>query len=189
MRDLRHDNLNAFIGACTDPPNICIVTEYCPRGSLKVSPAYLVPILFSIFGRKNFVESAHSQKKKISDVNTITKFLLEREENANGLKLDQNAFQLCVCKAALLKNSFLLLHMTLVCWFVGLLVVGLLVCWFVRLLVVGCWFVGLLVCWFVGLLVLAVYCLASLSIVITNNIHMTQLSGGCASVTEVALLC
>lgn len=36
LRDLRHDNICAFIGACTDPPNICIISEYCTRGSLKV---------------------------------------------------------------------------------------------------------------------------------------------------------
>ena len=35
MRDLRHENLNPFIGACTDAPNICIITEYCTRGSLR----------------------------------------------------------------------------------------------------------------------------------------------------------
>ncbi|XP_076054851.1 guanylate cyclase 32E-like [Oratosquilla oratoria] len=35
MRDLRHDNLVSFIGACVDPPHICLITEYCARGSLK----------------------------------------------------------------------------------------------------------------------------------------------------------
>ncbi|XP_055383503.1 speract receptor [Condylostylus longicornis] len=35
LRDSRHDNICAFIGACTDPPNICIISEYCTRGSLK----------------------------------------------------------------------------------------------------------------------------------------------------------
>ncbi|PWA28659.1 hypothetical protein CCH79_00019832, partial [Gambusia affinis] len=35
MRDVQNEHLTRFIGACIDPPNICIVTEYCPRGSLQ----------------------------------------------------------------------------------------------------------------------------------------------------------
>uniref|UniRef100_A0A670JVH9 Guanylate cyclase n=1 Tax=Podarcis muralis TaxID=64176 RepID=A0A670JVH9_PODMU len=35
MRDVQFNHLTRFIGACIDPPNICIVTEYCPRGSLQ----------------------------------------------------------------------------------------------------------------------------------------------------------
>uniref|UniRef100_A0AAY4CS20 Guanylate cyclase n=1 Tax=Denticeps clupeoides TaxID=299321 RepID=A0AAY4CS20_9TELE len=33
--DVQFNHLTRFIGACIDPPNICIVTEYCPRGSLQ----------------------------------------------------------------------------------------------------------------------------------------------------------
>ncbi|XP_077868224.1 atrial natriuretic peptide receptor 2-like, partial [Saccoglossus kowalevskii] len=35
MRDVQHDHVTRFIGACTDPPNICVMTEYCPKGSLQ----------------------------------------------------------------------------------------------------------------------------------------------------------
>nr|XP_006823588.1 PREDICTED: guanylate cyclase 2G-like [Saccoglossus kowalevskii] len=35
MREIRHENLNPFIGVCIDNPNICIVTYYCTKGSLQ----------------------------------------------------------------------------------------------------------------------------------------------------------
>ncbi|XP_041364284.1 guanylate cyclase 32E-like [Gigantopelta aegis] len=35
MRDMRHDNINTFVGACIDAPNIFIITAYCAKGSLQ----------------------------------------------------------------------------------------------------------------------------------------------------------
>ncbi|GAB1302546.1 Guanylate cyclase 2G [Apodemus speciosus] len=35
MCELKHENIVPFFGVCTEPPNICIVTQYCKRGSLK----------------------------------------------------------------------------------------------------------------------------------------------------------
>ncbi|XP_069316280.1 guanylate cyclase 2G-like [Eulemur rufifrons] len=35
MCELRHENIVHFFGICTEPPNICIVTQYCKKGSLK----------------------------------------------------------------------------------------------------------------------------------------------------------
>uniref|UniRef100_A0A674PI81 Guanylate cyclase n=1 Tax=Takifugu rubripes TaxID=31033 RepID=A0A674PI81_TAKRU len=35
MRDVQNEHLTRFVGACIDPPNTCILTEYCPRGSLQ----------------------------------------------------------------------------------------------------------------------------------------------------------
>ncbi|KAL0550613.1 hypothetical protein IC582_015135 [Cucumis melo] len=34
MRKVRHKNVVQFIGACTKPPNLCIVTEFMSRGSV-----------------------------------------------------------------------------------------------------------------------------------------------------------
>lgn len=39
MRDIQNEHLTRFIGSCIDSPNMCIITEYCPRGSLQV-PLY-----------------------------------------------------------------------------------------------------------------------------------------------------
>ncbi|XP_072759992.1 atrial natriuretic peptide receptor 1 isoform X2 [Anoplolepis gracilipes] len=35
MKDLQHDHLVRFYGACLEPPNCCLLTEYCPKGSLQ----------------------------------------------------------------------------------------------------------------------------------------------------------
>lgn len=38
VREMRHENINPFIGASVDTGNICILSLYCARGSLEVSP-------------------------------------------------------------------------------------------------------------------------------------------------------
>lgn len=35
MKDLQHEHLVRFYGACVVSPNCCILTEYCPKGSLQ----------------------------------------------------------------------------------------------------------------------------------------------------------
>ena len=35
MTETKHNNLNVFMGACTDPPNVCVAWEYCTKGSLQ----------------------------------------------------------------------------------------------------------------------------------------------------------
>ncbi|KFM63400.1 Atrial natriuretic peptide receptor 2, partial [Stegodyphus mimosarum] len=35
IREAQHENIANFIGACIDAPNVAILTEYCPKGSLQ----------------------------------------------------------------------------------------------------------------------------------------------------------
>uniref|UniRef100_A0A4W6FEN2 Guanylate cyclase n=1 Tax=Lates calcarifer TaxID=8187 RepID=A0A4W6FEN2_LATCA len=59
MRDVQFNHLTRFIGACIDPPNICIVTEYCPRGSLQVmSPPPI--LLFTYMTCSNGMNYLHN---------------------------------------------------------------------------------------------------------------------------------
>lgn len=36
LREIRHSNLNSFIGACVEPMRILLITDYCTKGSLYV---------------------------------------------------------------------------------------------------------------------------------------------------------
>uniref|UniRef100_A0A3Q2EHI6 guanylate cyclase n=1 Tax=Cyprinodon variegatus TaxID=28743 RepID=A0A3Q2EHI6_CYPVA len=49
MRDVQNEHLTRFIGACIDSPNICVITEYCPRGSLQVSTPVRFLSIYHIF--------------------------------------------------------------------------------------------------------------------------------------------
>ena len=44
IKEMSHDNINRFIGACLDQPTVCIVTQYCTRGSLKVTTTTSSPV-------------------------------------------------------------------------------------------------------------------------------------------------
>lgn len=35
LKDIHHDHLARFYGACLDPPMPCVLIEYCPKGSLQ----------------------------------------------------------------------------------------------------------------------------------------------------------
>uniref|UniRef100_A0A8C6PY48 Guanylate cyclase n=1 Tax=Nothobranchius furzeri TaxID=105023 RepID=A0A8C6PY48_NOTFU len=35
MKEMKHENLVQFFGVCVEPPNICMVIQYCKKGSLK----------------------------------------------------------------------------------------------------------------------------------------------------------
>jgi hypothetical protein len=36
IKDLNHDNILPFIGACVEPGEVCYVTQHCSRGSVQV---------------------------------------------------------------------------------------------------------------------------------------------------------
>lgn len=36
MKEMNHENINSFVGACIEPNKICYMMTYCSKGSLQV---------------------------------------------------------------------------------------------------------------------------------------------------------
>lgn len=61
LRDLRHNNVNSFIGATIEPLRILIVTDYCAKGSLYVSLFYYNYYYYSHY----YIKTGNLREKKL----------------------------------------------------------------------------------------------------------------------------
>ena len=37
LKEMNHDNINPFVGACVEPGHICYLMQCCSRGTVQVS--------------------------------------------------------------------------------------------------------------------------------------------------------
>jgi len=48
LKELNHDNIKSFIGACMEPGNICYLMHCCSRGTIQVSLCWRYVYLYRI---------------------------------------------------------------------------------------------------------------------------------------------
>ncbi|XP_076366164.1 receptor-type guanylate cyclase Gyc76C-like isoform X2 [Tachypleus tridentatus] len=83
MRELYHDNINSFIGACVIPNKLIVISEYCPRGSLqdilenediRLDNMFIASLVFDLIKGLNFLHEtelrAHGNLKSSNCVVT-----------------------------------------------------------------------------------------------------------------------
>ncbi|XP_057795485.1 serine/threonine-protein kinase STY8-like [Salvia miltiorrhiza] len=103
LRQVQHDNVVRFIGACTKLPHLCIVTEYMPRGSLyeylhKNHPALKLPQLLKFamdvckgmeyLHQKNVIHRDLKTANLLMDTSNVVKvadFGVARFQNNGGI--------------------------------------------------------------------------------------------------------
>jgi len=48
MKELNHDNIQSFVGACVEPGTICYLVQCCSRGTVQVSDVVTIGRSFSV---------------------------------------------------------------------------------------------------------------------------------------------
>ena len=88
MCDMNHENVNGFVGICIDRPNICIVTQYWPRGSLQVS-LIRYQVYWDVLRRNDMYD------------------LEQHYSNSSALAIDMRFIEMCcVCNGVWTKHTF-----------------------------------------------------------------------------------
>jgi len=86
MRSLRHPNILQFLGACTDPPDICIIMEFMPRGSLyNIIHDKSIALAWDLIKRM-----AIDAAKGMAYLHTSTPKIIHRDLKSHNLLVDEN---------------------------------------------------------------------------------------------------
>ncbi|KAN0019447.1 hypothetical protein ACTFIU_002656 [Dictyostelium citrinum] len=86
MKNLRHPNVIQFLGSCLIPPDICICTEYMPRGSLySILHNDKIKISWSLVKRM-MIDAA----KGVIYLHGSTPVILHRDLKSHNLLVDEN---------------------------------------------------------------------------------------------------
>ncbi|KAN0024110.1 hypothetical protein ACTFIV_008506 [Dictyostelium citrinum] len=86
MKNLRHPNVIQFLGSCLIPPDICICTEYMPRGSLySILHDQALQLQWSLL-IKMMIDAA----KGVIYLHNSTPVILHRDLKSHNLLVDEN---------------------------------------------------------------------------------------------------
>ncbi|KZV39942.1 hypothetical protein F511_11322 [Dorcoceras hygrometricum] len=105
MRRLRHPNIVLFMGAVTRPPNLSIVSEFLPRGSLY----RIIHRPHSQIDEKRRIKMALDVAKGMNCLHTSTPTIVHRDLKSHNLLVDNN-WNVKVCDFGLSRlkhNTFL----------------------------------------------------------------------------------
>jgi hypothetical protein len=86
LSTLRHPNMVLYIGACTKPPNVCIVTEWCDRGSLNAA----LHGVDAFLSTRMLLQQAMGIAQGMNYLHSLGNRIIHRDLKSHNILLDKN---------------------------------------------------------------------------------------------------